>query len=182
LRVDFKDIDKNSLVIDLGGYKGDWTSEIIQRYDPKVFIFEPLIDYHKHICDRFNLNSNVHPINCGLGARNETIEMYHSQDGSGAFVEGKSEIVNIIDAHTFFIDNSINSIDLFKINIEGGEYELLEYLILTGDILKIKKIQVQFHDFIPNAISRRSKIINSLAKTHKQNWNFYFVWEEWVKI
>lgn len=47
-------------------------------------------------------------------------------------------------------ERQINKIDLFKINIEGAEYDLLECIILNGYILKIKNIQVQFHDFFPD--------------------------------
>jgi hypothetical protein len=76
-------------------------------------------------------------------------------------------------------EHGIERIDLLKVNIEGGEYELLEHLIATGDIRKVRKLQVQFHDFVPDAIPRRARILQGLAQTHAQHWNFHFVWEEW---
>lgn len=39
----------------------------------------------------------------------------------------------------------IDDIGLMKINIEGGEYELLERMIELGIINKVKDIQIQFH-------------------------------------
>ena len=44
-----------------------------------------------------------------------------------------------------------------KINIEGGEYELLERLIAADLIRKIDDIQVQFHNFVPDAAARMER-------------------------
>ena len=111
--------------------------------------------------------------------RDETLDMHHSADGSGAFVQGESEQVRILEVTQFLQQHGIERIDLLKVNIEGGEYELLEHLIATGDIRKVRKLQVQFHDFVPDAIPRRARILQGLAQTHAQHWNFHFVWEEW---
>ena len=74
---------------------------------------------------------------------------------------------------------NIERIDLMKINIEGGEYDLLEHLIKTGWIDKIINIQVQFHDFVENAEARMLAIQNDLAKTHELTYQYKFVWENW---
>ena len=100
--------------------------------------------------------------------------------GSGLFSSGKTEQVHICEINSFLVVKNISILNLMKINIEGGEYELLEHLIETGEILKIHKFQVQFHDFVHNAQLRRAKIIKNLKKTHEQKWNFHFVWEEWT--
>ena len=47
-----------------------------------------------------------------------------------------NEYVNI---ETFFDQENISKIDLMKINIEGGEYDLLEFLI-KKDLVKIRNI------------------------------------------
>ena len=66
-----------------------------------------------------------------------------------------------------------------KVNIEGGEYDLLEGLIENGLTARIRNIQVQFHDFVPNAYERMKNIQLSLSKTHKITYQFEFVWENW---
>ena len=63
---------------------------------------------------------------------------------------------------------NINKIDLMKINIEGGEYDLLFCLIEKDLISRINNLQIQFHSFVPNAKNNREKIINLLKKTHKK--------------
>jgi FkbM family methyltransferase len=181
LRVEFPELDAHSTVLDCGGYKGDWTAEIVQRYGARVFVFEPIKAYHDNICARFAASPKVHPCQFGLGARDDTLAMGHSADGTGAFMKASvSESVRIAEAARFLRDHAIERIDLLKINIEGGEYELLEHLIDTGDIKKVRRLQVQFHDFVPDAIARRARIVERLGATHRQSWCYYFVWEEWL--
>ena len=64
-------------------------------------------------------------------------------------------------------------------NIEGSEYELLEEIIESGNILKITHLQIQFHNFVENATEQRKNIRNKLKKTHTNIFNFPFIWERW---
>ena len=84
-----------------------------------------------------------------------------------------------MEAKAFFDRNGIGEIDLMKINIEGGEYEFLEYLLDTGLAVKIKNVQVQFHDFVPNAETRTKSIQERLSQTHSLTYQYEFVWENW---
>ena len=50
----------------------------------------------------------------------------------------------------FIKSHGIQFIDLMKINTEGGEFDLFEFLTQDSNkelISKIGKIQIQFHDF-----------------------------------
>jgi len=67
-----------------------------------------------------------------------------------------------------------------KINIEGGEYEIIPYLIVSGHIKNIKQLQIQFHNFIPDSLNRMKSIQNDLSLTHIQTFSYEFVWENWV--
>jgi hypothetical protein len=49
----------DSLVIDLGGYKGQWASDIYARYNCRVFIFEPVKVFHEKIKNRFKENNKI---------------------------------------------------------------------------------------------------------------------------
>lgn len=182
LRVEFEQLGADSLVLDLGGYKGDWTAEINQRYGANVMVFEPIQGFHDQICTRFAGSPKVRPFQFGLGARDEVLEMHHSADGTGAFVQGQAEQVRLVQASRFLREQGVQHIDLLKVNIEGGEYELLEHLIATGEMSRVRRLQVQFHDFVPDAIARRARLVEQLGRTHRQTWCFYFVWEEWVLL
>ena len=49
---------------------------------------------------------------------------------------------------------------LMKINIEGGEYDLLEELLDENMIKQIVNLQVQFHDFVERSDERMKKSKN----------------------
>jgi cell wall assembly regulator SMI1 len=87
--------------------------------------------------------------------------------------------VKLVCLADFVSENRIRHIDLMKVNIEGGEYDLLEHVIATGLIHRVENIQVQFHDFFPDAVRRMAKIHDELTKTHYLTYQYRFVWENW---
>ncbi len=87
--------------------------------------------------------------------------------------------IQLKKASKFFEENKISSVDLMKINIEGGEYDLLEHLMSTNLVKAIKNLQIQFHDFFPDSRERMKKIQEALEHTHKLTYQYEFVWENW---
>ena len=82
----------------------------------------------------------------------------------------------------FFDAQGIDHVDLAKMNIEGGEYDLLPALIDSGLMTRIDRLQVQFHLFEPSLAQAREAICEGLAKTHSRAWCYPFVWEEWRRL
>lgn len=74
-----------------------------------------------------------------------------------------------------------SEIALMKINIEGGEYELLEHMLDTGLVSRVCNFQVQFHDFVPDAYPRMLAIQERLRATHELTYYFPFIWENWKR-
>ena len=72
-----------------------------------------------------------------------------------------------------------NVVDLLKINIEGGEYELLEGLIASGNIKCCKHVQVQFHTAGRDWAGRYSEIRAALDRTHRITFDEPFCWQNW---
>lgn len=174
-------LDEYSIIFDLGGYEGQWTSEIFSRYCPAaVYVFEPVQEFAEAIQHRFRKNPRIHVFAYGLGSRDEQQHLSLSANSSSVFIEGPNkETVTIKRADDFFKDHGISHIDLMKINIEGGEYDLLEHLLKTGFVRNIQNIQVQFHDFVPDARARMEAIQTELKKTHHTTYAHEFVWENW---
>lgn len=176
------DINENSLVIDVGAYTGVWSGKINSKYRPNLMILEPVSKFRDSLSTKFHGLENVKILPYGLGAPGN-YKINISNDGSSIFQgsgSGVVEEIEIISFHDFVRKNEISSIDLIQINIEGSEYDLLDQ-ILESDVLKnIKKIQVQFHLNVPNAVHKREEIRKKLAKTHREILNFPFVWEAWV--
>lgn len=186
LRLDYP-LDKNSIVIDAGGYIGDFAQELVDKFDCSIDVFEPVESYAKKINERFESNSKVQVVNAGLGHTEKEEVINISGLGSSVFDSKErlidKEIIKIISAVDYLRVKNYPVIDLMKINIEGGEYELLNSLLDNPDVMKrIKFLQIQFHDFVPDAESMRKNIQYKLSNTHKLMWNFSFIWESWERI
>jgi FkbM family methyltransferase len=173
-------INSDSVVFDVGGYLGDWSYQIAQRYDPYIFIFEPVPAFCLRIKERFRSNTKVKVFNYGLSDTDEDVSITMLEDGSSTFRSGRDKItVRFADIEQFVRRARIETIDLIKINIEGGEYRLLQKMLDSGVIGKCKDIQVQFHSFVPAASELRDQIRRRLVDTHCLTFDYYFVWENW---
>lgn len=181
LRLNY-DLNETSIVFDLGGYEGQWASDIFSKYQSNIFVFEPCLEYANNIKERFSRNKQIKVFPFGLGKEDKRLLLYSHNDASSVYKPkyGKPDEVEIKKASTFLESNNISKIDLMKINIEGGEYDLLEELIATGATKMTKNIQVQFHDFVPDAYARMKNIHNLLSVTHQPTYQYEFVWENWV--
>lgn len=178
-------LNKDSIVIDVGGYEGDFASELYSRYLSTIFVFEPVKKYVHHLNHRFSSNPSIKVIPKGLGAKNETLKI-HVMDEASSYnrvetihKKGVEEDILIMDVVDFFNNYKIEKVDLIKINIEGGEYDLLDRMIDMGYIEKCKNLQIQFHDFYPDFQKRYDYIKKELSKTHHLTYNYPFVWENW---
>jgi len=179
LRLDY-DLDGNSLVFDLGGYEGQWASDIFAMYCCSIYVFEPVEVFAQNITKRFSKNPKVQVHPFGLASADQVISIGLNSDGSSIYKSSpKSVSGRLVQAADFLGSRNIQAIDLMKINIEGGEYDLLEYLIDSGVVAKIKNIQVQFHDFVPDAEIRMHHIQEALTRTHRLTYQYPFVWENW---
>lgn len=176
-------LNPDSLVMDLGGYQGQWASDLFSRYCCKIMIFEPVSQFAHNIEQRFKKNKKILIYQYGLGGSSRKQAIGVCGDGSSLFFKKANikEDVEIVDVAKWLNSKMIKSIDLMKINIEGGEYELLERLIETELIKNIKNIQVQFHNIRKDSGLRMEGIQNRLVETHSPTYQYRFVWESWTR-
>lgn len=181
LRLDY-DLDNNSFVMDIGGYAGQWASDIYSRFCCRIAIFEPVDRFAENIRTRFAKNDRMRVYKYGLGgfSRKETISVCGTDSSIFEKTE-QSETISIIDVAEWFANENITSVQLMKINIEGGEYELLERLIDIGLVNIVENIQVQFHEISGDSSERMNSIRTSLKKTHTPTYQYRFVWENWKR-
>lgn len=176
-------VSTNGIVIDAGAFKGEWTNGIITRYGCKIIMFEPVPSLFFPLHSFYKKNSNVNVINAALGSKNLFLPISINNDSSSLFKKFNDQNtidIQVLDISKFIFDNNIKELSCLKLNIEGGEYEVLERLIET-DLIKIcKSILVQFHKQPDDYLSRMIKIEKSLSKTHKLVWKYSFVWELWI--
>lgn len=178
-------LNRESIVFDLGGYIGDFTSNIYDKFGCKIFLFEPHPKYYEICVSRFKDNPNIAVFNFGLSNVNGNFSLTDSADLSSFLDERKEseqeiicEVKNIMSVVT---ELGITKIDLIKINVEGGEYPILEYMIENDLLSFIDNYQIQFHNFVIDAIDKRNHIVQALSRTHTRTWCYEFVWENWTK-
>jgi FkbM family methyltransferase len=179
-RMDFTGLGPQSIVFDMGGFQGNWAADIRTRYGSKVHVFEPHPRFADEIARRFANTSDVSVHACALGSASGSLTLSDDGDASSGLKTGGRSVSGRIEAVAdFFARHDVPVIDLMKINIEGGEYDLLPALAEAGILPRIRVLQVQFHLFAENDLARREAIRATLAKTHACDWNYDFVWEQW---
>jgi FkbM family methyltransferase len=180
LRLDYP-LNTASVVFDLGGYKGDFAADINSRFGADVYLFEPVRQFHAICAQRFHGNPKIHTFNFGLSSADGTFRISNEDNGSSVVKgnAGQGEVVTIKSFAGFVAERGIERIDLLKINIEGGEYDVLPQIVETGLINRVRFLQIQFHDFIEGAVEKRRLLQQQLARTHVKSWDYPFIWESW---
>ena len=177
------DLTPSDVVLDLGGFQGSWSAEIFARYRVCIHIFEPVPDYYRAICDRFARNEQIHVYRYGLSGTTRSQSLSLEGDASSEWRQSNSSVeVAMRDVSEFLEQSDFREIALCKINIEGGEYELLERLLDTQNIERFRNLQIQFHTFVPHATKRMEAIQRRLQQTHELTYQYRFVWENWRRL
>ena len=177
-------LNKDSVVFDVGAYEGNFTEKLHSKFRCNIHAFEPLLEYSTYLKKKFKDDPNVVIHEFGLLDENSELKLSNIDGSSSIFSrpEGALDIsVNMKSFSTFIEKESISKIDLMYINIEGSEYRLLRQILDSGFINNIDHLQIQFHNFVNNAEKLRNKIRKDLLKTHKNNFNYPFIWERWDK-
>lgn len=167
-------VQNGDVVLDIGGNKGFFALNSIQKGASKVFCVEPVKDSFEQIVRISNNFPNIIPINKAVGENDGTIEMYIDKDSSAtncATTHGKlfGRESNVIEVESININTLIgqikNKINFMKIDCEGSEFELFK-TISNSNLKNISKIVVETHgDDIDNFV--KNKLIDSDFKVHK---------------
>ena len=182
-------LTSNSVVFDLGAYKGEWSFEIWKRYKCNIYAFEPIFEFYNkahHILSNEEIidksNKKIRVFNFAMGGSDRHEDISYIKDGSSFFIEsGQVESVHIRDIIEVIEELKIKRVSLIKMNIEGSEYEVLERLMEKNMLDMFDNFQIQFHREVKDYKSRRKAIQDKLRKTHKCAYNFEFIWESWSK-
>lgn len=169
----------DSTVLDIGGCRGTWAKSIADKYDPYIFIFEPIREFYETCLFRFKDNPKVKIFNYGVSDTNGRVILskngVHTSEFKPLSDQEEVEVRDVTEILPF------NKVDLMSLNVEGGEYKILQRLITSGKIQNIEHLQIQFHDFFPEAKAERDKLRAELGKTHKEKFCFPFIWESWKR-
>jgi len=181
LRVTYP-LSKDSVVLDVGGYEGNWAAQVDEKYGCAIHVFEPVPAFAENIRQRFAGKPNIHVHAFGVAEKTDRCMISLGHDRTSIHQStGNTVEIQLRSAAEVLPELGLGgrTVDLMKINIEGCEFELLEHLMTTGLVKQIRDIQVQFHDFVPDASARMEAIQKRLTRTHELAWQYRFVWENW---
>ncbi len=173
----------DSLVIDLGCHMGTFSKIISEKYACRIFAFEPMDKFYDWSVTMLTGRPNVEVLKWGAGATNRKDCFGIKGDSSGAFADGcEKQEVHILRFSDFIKQHELKNVDLIKINIEGGEFELLEHIIEMGLVSLFANIQVQFHKVVPDFEKRHAAIREALLQTHQLTYDAPWCWENYERI
>jgi FkbM family methyltransferase len=183
-RIEYE-LNPDSVVLDVGGYRGVWAKEIFSIAGSRIFIYEPIEEYYIYLTKFFRANPKIKIYPFGLGGTSSKVIFSKANESSSSvqkinqYSQSQEECV-IRKFSEVYDEIGCPLIDVLKINIEGGEYDLLLHIVEEGLINKIRNIQIQFHINLPDYELKIDKVRSALSKTHYCTWHYEFVWENWV--
>ena len=175
-----KPLKPDSVVIDCGGYKGDYSQEVINRWNPHITIFEPVPEFYEFCKERFKSNSKVQILPLALGTEIEERTLYVNKDSS-SFYKDWARLDNHIEVFAVQLNNEIDedeTIAILKINCEGAEFEILQNLHENNLLQNIEEVLIQFHR-ISNFNEKYPLAVATLEKTHNKVYDNK--WQLWRK-
>ncbi|KAF0240211.1 MAG: methyltransferase FkbM [Planctomycetota bacterium] len=179
------------IFVDLGAYRGD-TLELAMLTCPpfdRYYAFEPCDASFRTMEKAFKGRPGVECIHAAAGTADGTTRLYHHEDASGWFRrlfanenagEGHStmatktnvdtrsfETVPVVDLSRFLREHAKPEDEVvLKVDIEGGEYDLLEKLLADGAIDLVDKLYCEWHRHkMPVAEGRHEALLEKLAKS-----------------
>jgi FkbM family methyltransferase len=184
LIVDDLPLTADDVAIDGGGYRGAWTSDILVRYGCRLIVFEPMPAFAQELRTLFSRNSRIEIVQAALSNRRGSDALSVETNASTRFNlrSAPTTPIELIDTAEFLLSRSIEDVGCLALNIEGSEYEVLDRLIETGLISRLRCLVVQFHVIGDSSDARRNAIRLSLAKTHRCDYEYPFVWERWTRL
>lgn len=176
-------VTTGSLVIDAGGYEGEWTAGMVSRYGCRSQVYEPVPAFANICKDHFIKNELVQVHKAALGGSDRKTSFNLLDNGTSEF-RGADAVqhieANVVDVARVFGDLAGARVACIKLNIEGGEYEVLERMLETNNVVLCDSLLIQFHRQPDGYEERYQKIIAGLQKSHTQSWCYEMVWEKWT--
>jgi len=164
--------DKANLecVIDIGACVGVFLDDCLERYDiGRVFAFEPLASNFAYLSDKYQSDDRVTVLPQAVSNFSGRAQLYKKRyinrllgipvgwrydfaGNAGSSLKEKSNVsldnsaaVDVISLSDFIRSQSLEHIDILKIDSEGSEYDILHDLLDNDLIEKIDKVFFEDH-------------------------------------
>jgi FkbM family methyltransferase len=171
-------LTRDSVVVEVGGYKGRWALQIAERYAPRLFVFEPQ-EWAAHVCQEV-LGEQATVLPFALGDRYGTFLMSEWETDGCTFVKSSGHPADMCEISKVFQHYELTHIDLMLMNIEGYEYTLIPHMLDRG--ILPARLMVQFHTFADPTGERERMIKEQLAQQgYRETWTYGAVLTAWER-
>lgn len=160
-------VTTGGLIIDAGAYRGEWSSGMIARYGCQAILFEPVPNFFQQLQAYYKHNSLVKIHNSAVGGKDRQSLFSLLDNGTSEYRDGKTVEFSVVDIDKVFKQNIGNQrVACMKLNIEGGEYEVLERMLEAKLVTSCDSFLIQFHRYPQGYEKRYEFIVSELEKTH----------------
>jgi FkbM family methyltransferase len=175
-------LNSNSVVMEIGAFRGLWLKEIFRRYQPYIYAFEPIKEFYWEASN--NVSPKILVFNYGLGASDCSLDIQVNEDATGIACKNgvRLQTICIRSIHDVMVEKGMPSVDLAQINCEGGEYDLLWYLCRSKLIALFDHLQIQFHELNSSSKMQMEKIFRMLGETHRMHYDYPFIFTHWSRL
>jgi FkbM family methyltransferase len=167
-------VEDGDVVLDIGGNKGFFSLNSLQKGASKVYCVEPVKHSFEQIKKLLNGFNNVEFFNMAVSSDNGVINMFVDHESTASncvttygnlFGKNSNNVeVESININTLF-EKINNKIDFMKIDCEGSEYDIFN-TISEKNLKSVKKIVVETHgDKIDNFVY--NKLISCKFKIYR---------------
>jgi autotransporter strand-loop-strand O-heptosyltransferase len=161
----FFKVEKNDVVVDIGGHKGWFSLAASKRSPKKIFVLEPSKKTQKLIKEKLDIEGVPYTL-LNVGISDKKI---HIKNGLHF-----TECIGIEDFFgipfsDFIKDNDISTIDFMKVDCEGGEYSIFTEENFDWISKNVKKVAGEWHLSNPDT---KNKFINFRDKYLKKFKNY----------
>lgn len=181
MRMRFGSLGPEDTLLDFGGFEGEWAARMHAACGCRLHVFEPHPAFVERLRARFARNDAIvlHPF--AVGSADGTLPLSDDGDASSA-LSGRGAVQGMVRAASKVMAELPEArFAVAKINIEGGEYDLLPALIDAGALPRIDTLQVQFHLYERAHLDIRADLVRRIEATHAPDWSYPFVWEQWTR-
>ncbi len=180
-----------SVVLEVGGYEGRWARQIAERYNPRLYVFEPQQWAYDRCLQALKPFPSARVFNFGLGVESGEFPMGEFETDGCSFLKTLAQydpnrrkvgMGTLREAGSVLDELGLHQIDLCLVNIEGYEFILLPYLIEQGLLNRVKRLMLQAHLFVENGAARYAALRAAIEQTHRVVWDFGATLAAWEQI
>jgi FkbM family methyltransferase len=186
IMLDFCKLEENFIFLDIGTNLSIVTDEILKlNINGKIHCFECHPMLYSKLQEKHKHNKNVILNNVAVSNTNSKKQFYHKKNKHDITDNGstlKKDKINITDKNNYSIVDTIKlsdyikdfeKVDVLKLDVEGSEYDILQDLINSNEINKIKYIFFECHAHkVPSLNNIKYDVLTKLTELNIKTYHW----------